>query len=59
VGICVHSWPAADGNHGDGDGNGIDNDSDGDGMGDGDYITRHTSTSRFATSMSASKLPQS
>jgi len=36
VGICVHTWSAADGDDGDGD------DADGDGVADGNYSTRFT-----------------
>jgi hypothetical protein len=51
----VHIWGGADGadcDDGDGD------DGDDDGVGDGDHSTRSTYTSRLATSMLASKLPQ-
>ena len=49
MGVCVHIGSGADAE---------DNNGNGDGVGDCDHCTSSTYTSRLATSMSASKLPQ-
>ena len=55
MGVCACIQSGADGDHGIGNGNG---DCDSESVSNSDHSTRSTYTSRLATSMSASKLPQ-